>query len=567
MSQERNSQAQPAESFRIRTQRQAQEALRNANRIARNKANLLLVALALAGCSGASNTSPTSDNRTTIPVPTLLPKEDSESPQTDFGAQALEVNNTDDSAYTESDVFENPDILSTIDPFNPGVPRRELALNTLTVGYAAGNVAVNLLFLQCSGQGCTEQWNTQTMSAAINTITGSNQLLEDQVNSRYPANLDITILPPKTINVSREPINGPAGGVCGLVTEGLGQSVNGADCFQKIKTLNRNAIDDPNTDYDQAYTIVAVNSNNKPVDNFSDGKLMYAYKYSHFVFIGDSSTNSNRGLHETNHIFGSDDLYENAKTPCNSKSGALNKEAQNSQYHPGLPKCNLDEPSNMRSTIFSILDPATNEQIGLVMTNSQLEIAGKLSNFVTKIPNSDGTFTIVVDLTRTPSDMMVQGFPFFNTIKGAHLSQGGRQYQAEVADGVFDEFDERAIFRNVPTDKGTVIVDGKIGVDERIIIGQEAPSTPVTYKDYLPLIAGPKPTFAQQKFAFEVLGQLGLTGTFRVIDENGKTVELVVSKDGVNEVYKEYLPGVVGVTLANGEKSYQFLPEIDVSPR
>ncbi|MBI3914122.1 MAG: hypothetical protein HY327_08070, partial [Chloroflexi bacterium] len=226
-----------------------------------------------------------------------------------------------------------------------------------TSEYMLGKVAVGIVMPQCDGaiDRCTETWDAAKMDQVYTQVQTAMTWWSNRMGGRVSFVYDQRRQAP----TGYEPINHPQS------DEGLwiGDTMSrmgfaGTSYFEQVYAYSNWMRQNKGTDW--AFVIFVANSANNASGTFSNGYFAYAYIPGPFLvttYDNDGYGITNLGAvvaHETGHIFGALDQYSGAGVPCNTASGYLQVQNQNSQ---------LGCPANTDSIMRGGIAPYVNNQV------------------------------------------------------------------------------------------------------------------------------------------------------------------------------------------------------------
>ena len=280
-----------------------------------------------------------------------------------------------------------------------GVATGSMPSSWETSEFMAGKVAVGVYLPE--SRGCrpeddgdcdesAEDWTDAQRAQVLEEITDGLAFWTELAKERHGMRLEFILDLgadglPRTYDSRYEPIQHRGSFDSAWIVEGVAaraaelgdDSIAVGGSFSQVRALNNALRDEYGTDW--AFTIFVVNSERDP-DGFFASETS-GYRYFAYAYLGGPWTvmtydNDGYGIgnmdaviaHEVGHIFRAQDQYAAAQTPCNSRSGYLQVENQNSEYHRDGAACTMNEESIMRGQTWPfarrLLDPYGAGQLG-----------------------------------------------------------------------------------------------------------------------------------------------------------------------------------------------------------
>ena len=320
--------------------------------------------------------------------------------------------------------------------------------------FMIGRVAVGIILPESDGRidPSTEDWTEDERALVRSEIAAA---LEWWTAREPKAHLtficdDGTIAP---ITMSYEPITHGLNDQELWIAEVMEKKgYRGSSYFEQVRCYNSDLRDAYDADW--SFIIFVVDSSEDGDDMFADGRFAYAYLGGPFTVV----TYGNNGYgsqdldaviaHEIGHIFLALDQYHYAYQPCESTSGYLDVENQNSRYG----ECLLDEPSIMRGGTQPYYEGAVDEyargQVGWRDSDSDgiLDPVDTSLSFTCKrvilAEESDDVLLYTGKVSDTPFPSPHRADLTINTIAAIQYRLDGGKWEDAETDGSLDSHTE-----------------------------------------------------------------------------------------------------------------------------
>jgi hypothetical protein len=361
-----------------------------------------------------------------------------------------------------SDAFIAPDL--------PQIGTLSVDSSSITPGYyqtsefMAGSIAVGVVLVESDGSvdPSSEDWTADEKQLVFSEIVAALNWwakLEPRANLSFVYDDHLTQPLPTAV----EPITRPYTHQHYWISDAM--NALGYDNSTSYYTLIRDYNNAIRSRYqtDWAFTIFVVDSSADLDNRFSDGFFAYAYLGGPFTVLTYGNNGYGPGnldavvAHEVGHIFHALDQYFGSE-PCDSRSGYLYLENQNSQIQNG--SCTSNEASIMRGSTYpyaiSAIDVYAAGQIGWRDSDGDNILDPLDSDLPVRIDTLTQEGNVVevsgaAEIVPYPTANYRMSSATINTLTGVRYRfNGGPWQQALAADGAFDSTNETYYFMTQP---------------------------------------------------------------------------------------------------------------------